>query len=369
MTTVAGYDKARSIFLDAKQKNYALPAVNVINTNTINAVLETAGTVNSPVIIQLSHGGAHFFVGKSTPNSQHQASVQGAVAAAKYAHAVSELYQTTVLLNTDHASKKLLGWIDGMLDEGEKHFQQYGRPLFTSHMLDLSEQSLEENIEISKRYLERMTKLNMYLEIELGVTGGEEDGVDNSNIDSSKLYTQPEEVAYAYRELMKVSDHFVIAASFGNVHGVYKPGNVQLEPVILGNSQALISEKYGTGINPVNFVFHGGSGSEPEKIVEAIRYGVIKMNIDTDIQWAFWDGVRQYYTSKMPYMQAQIGNPEGEGSPNKKYYDPRTWLRQGEVAIGERLRIAFQELNCLNRSVPGIDSTTDKSNGASNQHR
>lgn len=351
MNNVLGYDKVRLVFCDAKRNSYALPAVNVSNSNTINAVLETAAAVNSPVIIQFSHGGSHFFAGKSTANDKHQASIGGAIAAAKYVHSVADLYHVPILLNTDHASKKLLGWIDGMLHEGEKHFQKNGSPLFTSHMLDLSGESLEDNIEVSKRYLERITRLNMYLEIELGVTGGEEDGVDNSDVDSSKLYTQPDEVAYAYEELMKVSDHFVIAASFGNVHGVYKPGNIQLRPTILRDSQALITNDNRTDANPVNFVFHGGSGSEPEKILEAINYGVVKMNIDTDIQWAFWQGVHQYYTANKPYLQSQIGNPNGDASPNKKYYDPRTWLRQGEVSIRERLKIAFQQLNNVNRNV------------------
>jgi fructose-bisphosphate aldolase class II len=348
---VLGYGKARSIFDDAKRNNYALPAVNVINTNTINAVLETAAEVNSPVILQFSHSGSHFFAGKSTTNDKHQASICGAVAAAKYIHSVSDLYEVPILINTDHASKKLLGWIDGMLKEGEIHFQQHGRPLFTSHMLDLSEESLEENIEVSKRYLERMTKLDMYLEIELGATGGEEDGVDNSNVESSRLYAQPEEIAYVYAELMKVSDHFVIAAAFGNVHGVYEPGNVQLQPAILRNSQALITKTSGTAVNPVSFVFHGGSGSSPEKITEAINYGVVKINIDTDVQWAFWHGVHQYYTANRAYLQSQLGNPEETAAPNKKYYDPRAWLRQGETSIAKRLKIAFQQLNNMNRNV------------------
>jgi len=345
------YKVVRSIFDDAKNRQYAIPAVNVTNTNTINAVLETAAAVNSPVIIQLSHGGAHSFVGKSRPNGQHQASISGAVAAANYVHAVSGLYGVPVLLNTDHASKKLLGWIDGMLAAGEEYFAQHGRPLFTSHMLDLSEEPLEENITLCKRYLEQLTKLDMYLEIELGVTGGEEDGVDNSHVESTKLYTQPEEIAYAYDELMKISDHFVIAAAFGNVHGVYRPGNVQLQPGILHDAQQMIAERHKTGVNPVNFVFHGGSGSEPEKIHEAIRHGVIKMNIDTDIQWAFWNGVKQYYKANEPYLQSQLGNPTGGDSPNKKYYDPRAWLRQGEVSINERMKIAFEELNALNRAA------------------
>lgn len=350
MKTVLGYDYAKLIFTDAKTNKYALPAVNVTNSNSINAVLETAKAVNAPIIVQFSHGGSHFFVGKSVPNNQHIASTAGAVAAAKYVHSINDLYKVPILLNTDHAAAKLLPWVDGMLSEGEKHFKQYGGPLFTSHMIDLSEEPLHKNIEISKRYLERLTKLNMYLEIELGVTGGEEDGVDNSGIESSKLYTQPDEVAYAYGELMKVSDHFVIAASFGNVHGVYKSGNVQLQPLILRNSQDLISKQYRTATNPVSFVFHGGSGSEVEKIREAIDFGVVKMNIDTDIQWAFWDGVHEYYKANKPYLQSQLGNPEGEDAPNKKHYDPRVWLRQGELSVRQRLEQAFRDLNAVGRN-------------------
>ena len=240
-------------------------------------------------------------------------------------------------------------WVDGMLKKGEEFYKQYGKPLFTSHMLDLSEEPIKENIEISKRYLEKLTKLDMYLEIELGVTGGEEDGVDNTGVESSKLYTQPEEVAYAYEELMKVSDHFVIAASFGNVHGVYKPGNVKLEPAILKNSQDYIQQKFKTKSNPVSFVFHGGSGSEPSAIKEAIGYGVVKMNIDTDLQWAYWDGIRNYYKKNEGFLQSQLGNPTGDDSPNKKYYDPRVWLREGEVSIKNRLAQAFEELNAVGR--------------------
>jgi len=349
MSKVLNYTEAKAVFNDAKARHYALPAVNVTNSNTINASLETAKSVNSPIIIQLSNGGASFFLGKSVANTNQQSSILGAIAAAKYVHEVSDLYEVPVLLNTDHAAKKLIPWVDGMITEGEKFFKANGKPLFTSHMLDLSEEPLHENIEISKRYLEKLTKLNMYLEIELGVTGGEEDGVDNSDVDSSKLYTQPEEVAYAYEELSKVSENFVIAASFGNVHGVYKPGNVKLEPAILNNSQVFIQKKYNTAANPVNFVFHGGSGSEPEKIAEAIGYGVVKMNIDTDIQWAYWEGIQKYYKKNQPYLESQLGNPEGKDSPNKKYYDPRVWLREGETSIRERLALSFKELNAIDK--------------------
>jgi fructose-bisphosphate aldolase, class II len=349
MSLVLSYREAKQVFENAKANQYALPAVNVTSTSTINASLEAAKEVNSPIIIQFSNSGGAFFVGKSVANTEQRASIAGSVAAAKYIHEASPLYGVPVLLNTDHAARKLLPWVDGMVAAGEKFFKENGKPLFTSHMIDLSEEPLEENIETCKRYLERLTKLDMYLEIELGVTGGEEDGVDNTGVESSKLYTQPEEVAYAYEELMKVSENFVIAASFGNVHGVYKPGNVKLEPVILKNSQDYIRKKYNTKANPVNFVFHGGSGSEPEAIREAIGYGVVKMNIDTDIQWAFWEGVHNYYKKNSAYLQAQLGNPSGEDAPNKKYYDGRVWIREGEVSIRKRLAQAYEELNGINK--------------------
>jgi len=339
----------QELFAIAKAEQFALPAVNVTGTNTMNAVLETAREVGSPVIIQFSNSGASFIAGKSLSNDGQQASILGAISGAKHVHLLAEAYGVPVVLHTDHAAKKLLPWIDGLLDAGEKHFRETGKPLFSSHMLDLSEESLHENIEICKRYLERMAKMGMTLEIELGVTGGEEDGVDNTGVDSSRLYTQPEEVAYAYEELMKISPNFTIAASFGNVHGVYKPGNVVLNPIILKNSQELIKQKYATANKPVNFVFHGGSGSEKEKITEAISYGVIKMNIDTDLQWAFWEGIKNYYEAKKGYLQGQIGNPEGEDAPNKKYYDPRVWLRKGEESIVARLKEAFADLNALGR--------------------
>lgn len=339
----------QELFAIAKAEQFALPAVNVTGTNTMNAVLETAREVGSPVIIQFSNSGASFIAGKSLSNDGQQASILGAISGAKHVHLLAEAYGVPVVLHTDHAAKKLLPWIDGLLDAGEKHFRETGKPLFSSHMLDLSEESLHENIEICKRYLERMAKMGMTLEIELGVTGGEEDGVDNTGVDSSRLYTQPEEVAYAYEELMKISPNFTIAASFGNVHGVYKPGNVVLNPIILRNSQELIKQKYATADKPVNFVFHGGSGSEKEKITEAISYGVIKMNIDTDLQWAFWEGIKNYYEAKKGYLQGQIGNPEGEDAPNKKYYDPRVWLRKGEESIVARLKEAFADLNAIGR--------------------
>ena len=343
-------DHVQEVFRIAKANQFALPAVNVVGTDSVNAVMDAAKVVNSPVIIQFSNGGAVFYAGKGISNENERAAIAGAVSGAMHVHLLAEQYGIPVILHTDHAAKKLLPWIDGLLDEGEKYYAKHGKPLFSSHMLDLSEESLEENIEICKKYLTRMSKIGMTLEIELGITGGEEDGVDNTGIDSSRLYTQPEDVAYAYEELSKISKNFTIAASFGNVHGVYKPGNVDLQPVILYNSQKYIQEKFGTEENPVSFVFHGGSGSEPEKIAESLKYGVVKMNIDTDTQWAFWEGVLNYYKNKEAYLQGQIGNPDGEDKPNKKYYDPRAWLREGEKGIIERLKIAFKDLNSLDRN-------------------
>lgn len=342
-------DGVSEIFRHANENNYALPAVNVVGTNSVNAVLETAKAVNSPVIIQFSNGGAIFFAGKTLPNTNQQAAIAGGISGAQHVHQMAALYGIPVILHTDHCAKKLLPWIDGLLDAGEKHFDQYGVPLYSSHMLDLSEEPIEENIEISAKYFERMAKIGMTIEIELGVTGGEEDGVDNSDVDSSKLYTQPEEVAYAYEELLKISPNFTIAAAFGNVHGVYKPGNVKLEPKILHNSQKFIKEKFGTGDLPVNFVFHGGSGSSREEIREAIEYGAIKMNIDTDVQWSTWEGILKYYKEKEGYLQTQLGSPDGPDSPNKKYYDPRVWLRKGEESMIARLKVAFEDLNCINQ--------------------
>ncbi len=338
------------VYSDANKNKYALPAVNVVSTSSINGVIETAKKLNSPVIVQFSNGGASFFAGKGLSNDKEFAAIQGAISGARHTHHMAEAYGVPVILHTDHAAKKLLPWIDGLLEAGEEHFEKFGSPLFSSHMLDLSEEPIEENISISKKYLERFAKIGTHIEIELGVTGGEEDGVDNTNIDNSLLYTQPEEVNYAYEELSKVSDNFTIAASFGNVHGVYKPGNVKLTPIILKNSQDFIQEKHNLSHNPVNFVFHGGSGSSQEEIRESLEYGVIKMNIDTDLQWAFWDGVNKYVTKNHDYLQSQIGNPDGDEKPNKKYYDPRKWLRSGEDQFIARLTQSFEDLNCLNRN-------------------
>jgi len=342
---VATGRQVQEIFQFAKANQFALPAVNVIGNNTVNAVLETAAELNSPVIIQFSNGGAQFNAGKGLSNENQQSAIAGAVAGAKHIHELAELYGATVILNTDHCAKNLLPWIDGLLDAGEKFFKETGKPLYSSHMIDLSEEPIEENIALCKEYLTRMAKMEMTLEIELGITGGEEDGVDNSDVDVSKLYTQPEEVAFAYEELMKVSDQFTVAAAFGNVHGVYKPGNVKLTPKILKNSQEYISKKYNVPANTVDFVFHGGSGSTLEEIREAIGYGVIKMNIDTDLQYAFTEGIRDYMNDKIDYLKTQIGNPDGADQPNKKHYDPRKWLRMGEETFKQRLVKAFEDLN------------------------
>ena len=343
-------DEVTELLNYANEHNFALPAVNVIGNDTINGVLETAKEVNSPVIIQFSNGGAAFVAGKGLDNANQQAAILGGISGAMHVHTLAKAYGVTVILHTDHCARNILPWVDGLLDAGERFFESRGYPLFSSHMLDLSEEPIHENIETSVEYFKRMARIGMTLEIELGVTGGEEDGVDNTGIDNSRLYTQPEEVAYAFETLSKVSNRFTIAAAFGNVHGVYKPGNVELKPVILKNSQDYIREKYGLGENPVNFVFHGGSGSSQAEIREAIEYGAVKMNIDTDMQWAFWEGVRDYYEGKRDYMQSQIGNPEGEDKPNKKVYDPRQWLRAGEKTFVARLRQAFEDLNCIGRN-------------------
>lgn len=340
-----------ALFNDAQARGYALPAVNITGTNSLNATLETAAAVGSPVIVQLSNGGAAFYAGKSLKLDHQQGAILGSVSAALHVHELAEAYGVPVVLHTDHCARKLLPWIDGLLDRGEAHFAATGKPLFSSHMIDLSEEPLEENIGTCVEYLKRMAPLGMFLEIELGVTGGEEDGVDNTDIDAKHLYTQPEEVAYAYEQLKAVSDQFTVAAAFGNVHGVYKPGNVELTPVILKNSQDHIAAKHGTGPRPVDFVFHGGSGSSVEEIREAIGYGAVKMNIDTDMQWAFLSGVRDYVKEWSAYLETQIGNPEGADQPNKKRYDPRVWLRQGEQTFVSRLAQAFEDLNCIGRNA------------------
>ncbi|WP_276834275.1 class II fructose-bisphosphate aldolase [Chryseobacterium cucumeris] len=342
---VATRQLVTDIFQYAKENKFALPAVNVIGSSNVNATMETAAKLNAPVIIQFSNGGAAFNAGKGLSNDGQKSAILGAIAGAKHIHTLAEAYGATVILHTDHCAKKLLPWIDGLMDANEEFFKQTGKSLYSSHMLDLSEESLEENLEISAKYFERMAKLQMTLEVEIGVTGGEEDGVDNSDVDNSKLYTQPEDVAYTYEKLKAISDNFTIAAAFGNVHGVYKPGNVVLTPKILDNSQKYVQEKFGTAAKPINFVFHGGSGSTLEEIREAIDYGVIKMNIDTDLQFAYTEGIRDYMINNIDYLRAQIGNPEGEEKPNKKFYDPRVWVRKGEDTFSARLVKAFEDLN------------------------
>ncbi|MRG44301.1 class II fructose-bisphosphate aldolase [Chitinophaga sp. SYP-B3965] len=344
-------EELEALYNDAKENEFAMPAVNVVGTNSVNAVLETAAKVNSPVIIQFSNGGAQFFAGKGMPNDKLQANISGGISGARHVHEVAKYYGVPVILHTDHAAKKWLPWIDGLLTAGEAFKKETGQPLYSSHMLDLSEEPIHENIEISKAYFERMNKLGMSIEIELGVTGGEEDGVDNSGVENSLLYTQPEDVAYSYEQLSQVGTRFTIAAAFGNVHGVYSPGNVELRPEILKNSQDFIQQKFGTPTNkPVFYVFHGGSGSPKNQINETLGYGVIKMNIDTDMQWAFWEGILGYYKKNEAFLQAQLGNPEGPNKPNKKYYDPRVWLRKGEETFVSRLEEAFTDLNCINRN-------------------
>lgn len=351
-TGVLHGQEVTDLFNYANENNFALPAVNVIGSSTVNAVLETAKAVNSPVIIQFSNGGSAFNAGQGLSNDAQKAAILGAIAGAQHVHTMAKAYGVSVILHTDHCAKKLLPWIDGLLTASEEFFKLRGMPLYSSHMLDLSEEPIEENIEICAQYFERMAKMGMTLEIELGVTGGEEDGVDNSDVDSSKLYTQPSEVAYAYEHLSKISPNFTIAAAFGNVHGVYKPGNVKLQPIILKNSQDFLREKLGTDEKfPINFVFHGGSGSSHAEIKEAVEYGAVKMNIDTDMQWAYWDGIRVYEAAKHDYLQGQIGNPEGDDKPNKNSYDPRKWLRAGEKNFVERLKGAFADLNCINRNA------------------
>lgn len=344
-------NEVQKVFSDAKENNYALPAVNVTSSSTVNSVLEAAAEVNSPVIVQFSAGGCQFFAGKGLGNDNHLSSIAGGISGAMHVHQMAKLYNVSVILHTDHCARKILPWIDGLLDAGEEFFEQHGKPLYSSHMIDLSDEPIEENIETCKHYLARMSKIGMTLEIELGITGGEEDGVDNTNIDSNKLYTQPEEVAFAYQELMKISDKFTIAAAFGNVHGVYRPGNVKLTPKILDNSQKYVEEKFSTIKKPINFVFHGGSGSSFEEIREAISYGAIKMNIDTDLQWGFTIGTRDYFEKFNEYVKTQIGNPDGKDQPNKKYYDPRKWLREGELTFKSRLIQSFNDLNNINRNI------------------
>ncbi len=341
----------KKLFEIAKKEGFAIPAVNVTSTSTINAALEVAKKVNSPIIIQVSHGGAAFIAGKGIDNSDHRASILGAVSTAKHVNLMAKEYGVPVLMHTDHCAKKLLPWLDGLIKENQKYYRENGRPLFSSHMIDLSAEDLKFNVQTSKKYLRKLAQMEMTLELEIGVTGGEEDGVDNSSVDNKKLYTQPEDVAYAFEELSTISDNFTIAATFGNVHGVYKPGNVKLKPIILKNCQDFIYKNYYVNSKkPLDLVFHGSSGSKSSDIKEAVSYGVVKLNIDTDCQWAYWDGVRKYIKKNEDYLQGQIGNPKGEDAPNKKYYDPRAWLREAELSMIKRLEKSYKDLNCINRN-------------------
>jgi len=338
----------KELFAYCKEAEAALPSVNVIGSHSANAAMAAAKEAKAPIIIQLSHTGSQFYGGKSLDNSAQQASIAGSIAGALHVRTLAKVYGVPVVLHTDHCAKKILPWVDGVIAAGEEYYARNGEPLFSSHMLDLSEQPLAENLEISARTLARIAKMNMTLEIELGITGGEEDGVDNSATDHSKLYTSPEDVLKAYDVLNPIGS-FTVAAAFGNTHGVYAPGNVKLKPTILRDSQKYIQEQRKTGPDPVNFVFHGGSGSSPQEISEAVSYGVVKMNIDTDTQWAFTDPIKKYMDDKGAYLKSQLGNPEGPEKPNKKYIDPRVWVQLGEKGVTARLVLACKELGSFGK--------------------
>ncbi|QCI26870.1 class II fructose-bisphosphate aldolase [Buchnera aphidicola (Thelaxes californica)] len=344
----------KTIFTIAKKNKFAIPAVNCIGTDSINAVLSAAYEAQSPVIIQLSYSGASFIAGAKINTVKYQCpykqSIIGAISIAHYIHKLSKYYQIPVILHTDHCYQEILPWINALIEEGEKNFQKTGIPLFSSHMIDLSKEKIEKNISTCKKYLQRMSKINMILEIELGCTGGEEDGIDNSSLKKESLYTSPEEVNYAYEQLNTISDQFTIAASFGNVHGVYSPGSIQLKPKILKKSQSYIRNKHKLlNINPINFVFHGSSGTNIHDIKKAISYGVVKINIDTDIQWATWEGILKYYYINKHGLHSQLGNDKGIEYPNKKYYDPRVWIHESQKNIKKRLIQSFQDFNSCNQ--------------------
>merc|ERR1712151_547140 len=334
------------------EEGFAIPAVNCVTSSSVNACLEAARSNDAPVIIQFSSGGSQFYAGKGLDNTDFRAAIAGAVSGAFHVRTLAEQYGVPVILHTDHCAKKLLQWIDGLIAASERYYEDHGEPLFSSHMIDLSEEPLDENIDICKDYLERMSKIGLLLEMELGITGGEEDGVDTTDVPVEDLYSKPEEIYQVYDELTKVSPLFTVAAAFGNVHGVYKPGNVKLEPEILNRAQEYISDKLGDAApadrKPVKFVFHGGSGSDVSDIQEAIGYGVIKMNIDTDTQWSYWEGIKNFESKYHDYLQGQIGNPEGEDKPNKKYYDPRECMRAAETSTVQRLDQCFADLKCKN---------------------
>ncbi|KAL2760082.1 hypothetical protein ACRALDRAFT_1059996 [Sodiomyces alcalophilus JCM 7366] len=341
-------DDVLKLFTYAKEKGFAIPAVNVTSSSTVIATLEAARDSKSPIILQTSQGGAAFFAGKGVTNSaeKQEASVAGSIAAAHYIRSIAPIYGVPVVLHTDHCAKKLLPWLDGMLDADEEEFKKTGTPLFSSHMIDLSEEEVQENIDITAKYLKRVAPMKQWLEMEIGITGGEEDGVNNEDVDNNALYTQPEDIWAIYKTLSPISPYFSIAAGFGNVHGVYKPGNVKLHPELLGKHQAYVSQQLGTDEKkPVFFVFHGGSGSSLAEFQEAISHGTIKVNLDTDLQWAYLSGVRDYITKNIDYLQSQVGNPEGADKPNKKKYDPRVWVRESEKSMVARIKEALVQFN------------------------
>jgi fructose-bisphosphate aldolase class II len=344
-------ENVRKLFDYAKEKKFAIPAINVTSSSTANAVLEAARDIKAPIIIQVSQGGSAYYAGKGLANDKQQASIAGAIAAAHHVRLVAKSYGVPVILHSDHCAKKLLPWFDGMLAADEAYFKEHGEPLFSSHMLDLSEESKEENIEICVKYFKRMAPIGIWLEMEIGITGGEEDGVDNTGVDNSSLYTQPADVWDVYTGLNPISPNFSIAAAFGNVHGVYKPGNVRLHPDLLDKHQKYASQQLqGTQTKPLYLVFHGGSGSSKEEINEAVGNGVVKMNVDTDTQYAYLVGIRDFVEKNKGYLQSQVGNPEGADKPNKKYYDPRVWVREGEKTLAERVKEACRDLgnvDCL----------------------
>ncbi|ORY14258.1 hypothetical protein BCR34DRAFT_560542 [Clohesyomyces aquaticus] len=337
-------DDVLKLFNYAQEKGFAIPAINVTSSSTVVAALEAARDKQSPIILQTSQGGAAYFAGKGVDNKDQTASIAGAVAAAHYIRSVAPVYGVPVVLHTDHCAKKLLPWLDGMLDADEAYFKEHGEPLFSSHMIDLSEEEVKYNIDTTAKYLKRAAPMKQWLEMEIGITGGEEDGVNNEDVDNNSLYTQPEDIYEIYKTLSPISPYFSIAAGFGNVHGVYKPGNVKLQPVLLQKHQAYVKEKVGAKEDkPVFLVFHGGSGSSVDDFREAISYGVVKVNLDTDLQWAYLTGIRDYVLNKKDYLASQVGNPDGDDKPNKKYYDPRVWVREGEKTMTARVKIALDD--------------------------
>jgi len=339
-------DDVLAVFEWAKAEGFAIPAVNCVSSSSVNAVLEAAMKSKNPVIIQVSQGGGAFYCGKGIKDTDYKATIAGSVACAMHVRTVAPMYGVPVIMHSDHCAKKLLPWFDGMLEADEAYFKAHGEPLFSSHMLDLSEEPDPENIEICVKYFKRMAPMKIWLEMEIGITGGVEDGVDNSGVSNDKLYTSPEQVYAVYEALSPIAPYFSIAAAFGNVHGVYKPGNVKLSPELLGDHQSFAAEKTGKP-KPLYLVFHGGSGSTPDEIKTAVGAGVVKMNIDTDTQWAYWDGIKAYEAKNHDYLQSQIGNPEGADKPNKKFYDPRMPVRAAEVTTVARLGQCFADLNCV----------------------